>query len=208
MTSTEANKIKGFRPDPAIAFFDALAANTTETHIMALPKVPNTKGKYLRQYVDTSGMVKIGYGYGPGAFHFVVYRVTPQGVMRYFFEVDTKNFKNTNSRNHYINEAKNINDLGSVYKNILAYRKFLKWSGKAEDIGILMRFKSNLEYLCEEKKDTTFMLRQVATVILGKPVKKFNITNIGDRRIETAQKYLSQLRMVLSDIDYSHGNIE
>jgi hypothetical protein len=155
-----------FRPDPAIAFFDALAANSSETHIMKLQKVPNVKANYLAQYVDVTGVCRIG-SFDP-EYHFAVYRVTPFGVMRYFFEVDTKNFKNTNSRNHYLTGS-----LGDIYKTILTYRKNLVWPDRLNSVFVVMEFINNLEALCERKKDTTLLLRQVVSVITGRTVVGF-----------------------------------
>jgi hypothetical protein len=190
---------KNFRPDPAIAFFDALAANTSETHIMKLPKVPNTKGKYLAQYVDTSGTTKVGYCFGPGEDHFVVYRVTPYGVTRYFFECNTTNFKNTNSRNHYL-----TGDLGDIYKTILAYRKNLKWDSDS-GVFVLTKFKTNLDRLIEKKKDTTSTLRAAITAITGKVCVGFDFEMgncYDDQRMAQGTKYLNQLRSWISDMGY------
>ena len=201
MDARTAKKLNAsFRPDPAIAFFDALAANTKYTGIMKLQKVPNVKANYLAQYVDVTGVCQIGYQrFGKGGNHLAVYRVTPYGVMRYFFEVDTKNFKNTNSRNHYL-----TGDLGTIYKTILNYRKGLTWPDKLIALIVVMEFQSNLDALCERKKDTTLLLRQIVSAITGRTVVGFenrdHWNNI-ETRMTAGMKRFNDLRRWVSEME-------
>jgi hypothetical protein len=188
------NQKVGFRPDPVIAFFDALAANASFTKIMKLPKVPNTKGKYLAQYMDTTGTCEIYHGWGERKKYFVIYRVLPTGVVKYFIEADSKNFKNTNSRNHYL-----VGDLGKIYKNILDYREGLDYDSKTAIQ--LVEFRGNLDRLIESKKDTTLTLRKVVSAITGKTCMGFDASQ---NEIEAGLKKLSQLRNWISDMEYSN----
>jgi len=194
------NQKIGFRPDPAIAFFDALAANTPATQIMKLPKVPNTKGKYLAQYMDTTGTCEIYHGWGERKKYFVIYRVLPTGIVKYFIEADSKNFKNTNSRNHYL-----VGNLGQVYKNILDYRKNLQKDAKT--VIQLVEFRGNLDRLIESKKDTTLLLRQVVSAITGKTAVGFDLNpnvNYDSQRLAQGMKHLNALRSWIGDMDYQN----
>ena len=158
-----------------IKFLDKLSKMKT-SGISKLPKISNTKGSYIKQYVDSSGT---------HCGEVTVYRINKNFVGIYFLDFATENCKNLNSRNRKCWPNDNDEMMFEIFKN----RKHLRKDDEQIDI-----FINNVKKLAIRKENEGSYLEEIISKILGKEIR----ITVNDEA-EAMRRYYSSAEVITKE---------